>query len=293
MELANLNTTQLRNACKANRISYGGMSNDGMRAALQAAVDAQLAAVAAEQEAAVNAVAAAAQEVAYAGMVARDRLATFLESDRSLERNEDETGFWTQTDEGPVWTRVDIASLGLYGCGGDEDGARCPHCGTNHMQNGYQTAESLSGDNVKHGLKAEYVCLGCGGEWGPQVSAPKPAPVASKPTGTGLKIQKDRLERNGIKQPSLGGACRSVWDACAEMQIHLAAGQVQLKVAHVKEHAKTMEWNINNAVIEFYRWKKWAAPTPAELEAVPAAPEAPLPTTQEEFMGAVAGILRS
>lgn len=266
MELSNMNKLALRNACKARHISYGGMTNDDMRAALQAAVDAELAAVQAEQEAAFNA-----EQLELATQAAEleaqnNRIAAFLQGDRHLETSEGEYGFWTQTEDGPVWTRVDIASLGLYGLGGDEDTARCPHCGTNHMHNGYQTAESLSGDKVQHGLRAEYVCLGCNGEWGPAVVvAPKPASTKTVKAGTGLKIQVNRIERNGIKQPSIGGACRSVWDACTEMQALNPA--TPLKVKQVKDHAVTMGWNENNAVIEFYRWKKWAAPTLAEVQA--------------------------
>jgi hypothetical protein len=91
----------------------------------------------------------------------------------------------------------------------------------------------------------------------------KPKTTSSRATGTGLKIEKDRVLRNGIKQPSAGGACRAVWDACSAMQ--LAAGETPITVKQVKEHAATQGWNVNNATIEFYRWKKWAAPTAEEL----------------------------
>jgi hypothetical protein len=97
---------------------------------------------------------------------------------------------------------------------------------------------------------------------------PKPA-TTKEVKGTGLKIQTDRIERNGIKQPSIGGACRNVWDACSEMQALDPA--TPLKVKQVKTHAATMGWNESNAVIEFYRWKKWSAPTMEEV--LQAAPE--------------------
>lgn len=217
MDFASMNKTALRAACKDARISYGGMSNEQMRAALQ--TNAHILATDAEREAA--------------------QIAARAEH---------------------------LASLGRFGEGETEEDAVCPHCGTNHFQNGYQTADSLTGDGVKHELEHQFVCLGCNGEWGPKVEAPAPKPTrTSKPTGTGLKIEKDRVERNGIKQPSVGGACRSVWDACSEMQA--LTPDVPLAVKQVKAHAVTMEWNENNAVIEFYRWRKWVAPTQAELEA--------------------------
>ena len=245
MDFAAMNKAALRTACKDARISYGGMSNDEMRAALQAHRDA-IAAERAEDEAAVA-----------------DR-ATYL------------------------------ASLGEFGEGTNDEDAACPHCGINHKGNGMTTPDdeamirngalSTSSDKTlweageQH---AEFACMGCGGEWG-SVREPYVAPkrTSSKPTGTGLKIEKDRVMRNGIKQPSIGGACRSVWDACAEMQA--LNPDTPLTVKQVKEHAATMQWNVNNATIEFYRWKKWAAPTAEELLAVEAAPAAAAPATEEQ-----------
>ena len=40
-----------------------------------------------------------------------------------------------------------------------------------------------------------------------------PAPKA-EPKTTGLIIEKNRPEQNGVKRPSAGGLCRAVWDAC-------------------------------------------------------------------------------
>lgn len=230
MDYASMNKTALRAACKDARISYGGMSNEQMRAALQ--TNAHILATDAEREAA--------------------QIAARAEY---------------------------LASLGRFGEGETEEDAVCPHCGINHVDNGMTTPDDTGAntDKTLHQLgtqHAEFACMGCGGEWGavrePYV-AQKRAPVQNP--GTGLKIQKDRVERNGIKQPSVGGACRSVWDACSEMQA--LAPDVPLAVKQVKAHAVTMGWNENNAVIEFYRWRKWVAPTQAELAAVAPAPEAP------------------
>ena len=230
MDFASMNKAALRNACKDARISYGGMNNDQMRAALQAHHDA----IAAER---------AADEAAVA-----DR-ATYL------------------------------ASLGEFGEGESAETAVCPHCGINHFDNGLNTRDDEVANKPgvtchMEGMNEHWECMGCGGRWG-DVVEPYVAPkrTSNKPTGTGLKIEKDRVMRNGIKQPSIGGACRSVWDACAEMQA--LNPDTPLTVKQVKEHAATMQWNINNATIEFYRWKKWAAPTAEELQAAEAAPEAP------------------
>lgn len=243
MDFASMNKAALRSACKSARISYGGMSNDDMRAALQAFADAEAAARAADE-------AAVADRAGY------------------------------------------LASLGEFGEGESAADATCPHCGVNHKDNGMTTPDDMGvnefQDRTLHQLgtqHAEFACMGCGGEWGP-VREPYVAP--RKPStkeirGAGLKIQKDRVERNGIKQPSVGGACRSVWDACSEMQ---GLQDTPLTVKQVKEHAVTMGWNENNAVIEFYRWRKWVAPTQAELEA--AAPDADLNAEGDPVDGAPA-----
>lgn len=72
-------------------------------------------------------------------------------------------------------------------------------------------------------------------------------------TGTGLTIEKNREERNGVKRPSAGGKCRAVWDA---LDRDVEAGQ-QPDAKRVKELADANGWNPNNAAIEFYQWRKF------------------------------------
>ena len=79
------------------------------------------------------------------------------------------------------------------------------------------------------------------------------APAAAKRTSSGLKIEKAREERNGIKKPSVGGQCRAVWDALDAM---VEAG-AQPTAKQVKELAEERGWNPNNASIEFYQWRKF------------------------------------
>ncbi len=79
------------------------------------------------------------------------------------------------------------------------------------------------------------------------------APASAKSTSTGLKIEKDREERNGIKKPSVGGTCRAVWDA---MDAMVASGK-NPTAKDVKALAEERGWNPNNASIEFYQWRKF------------------------------------
>lgn len=82
--------------------------------------------------------------------------------------------------------------------------------------------------------------------------APTGLPV-DRHTEKGLKIEKDREERNGIKRPSVGGKCRAIWDYLDG----LVAVGVQPTAKHVKQQAENCAWNPNNAVIEFYQWRKF------------------------------------
>lgn len=81
--------------------------------------------------------------------------------------------------------------------------------------------------------------------------AEAPAP---QPTGTGLKIEKDRPEQNGIKRPSAGGKCRAIWDALDAYREE--TGELPTSKV-VKELAADEGWNPNNASIEFYQWRKF------------------------------------
>lgn len=167
-----------------------------------------------------------------------------------------------------------LAALGENGLGEDAEHAVCPHCGINHKDNGYTTPDDMGAnelqDRTLHQLgsqHAEHACMGCGGEWGP-VRPAYVAPKTSTATGTGLKIEKDRVARNGVKRPSVGGLCRAVWDWC---DAQVAAG-VQPTSKGVKAHALVAGWNGNNATIELYQWRKWSKPTADELAALAAAP---------------------
>jgi hypothetical protein len=58
---------------------------------------------------------------------------------------------------------VALEEMGEYGSG-TEEAPVCPHCGINHHDNGY----SLHGPDSTHEAY-EWCCLGCGGEWGPEI----------------------------------------------------------------------------------------------------------------------------
>jgi hypothetical protein len=56
--------------------------------------------------------------------------------------------------------------------------------------------------------------------------------------------------RNGVRRPREGGACRAVWNWLDD---HPSTLVKELKVVAVERG-----WNLNNAVSEFYAWRKFS-----------------------------------
>lgn len=90
----------------------------------------------------------------------------------------------------------------------------------------------------------------------PQIEADKVTTIAVKTAAPSQSFSgsKKRSEiRNGVRKP-IKGKCADVWaalDAASETQ------QVDIKL--VRELAEKHGWNLNNATIEFYGWRKFHA----------------------------------
>ncbi len=82
-----------------------------------------------------------------------------------------------------------------------------------------------------------------------------PAPAAPEAP----KASKARSEvRNGVRKP-IKGKCAEVWAMLTAMQeLHPHAA---INIADVRALAETQGWNLNNATIEFYGWRKFHAVT--------------------------------
>ena len=148
-----------------------------------------------------------------------------------------------------------LQAMGEQGVGTTEhdDRGHCPHCGIG-LSNGVAHYADVvdSNPNAAKDMKNEWTCLGCGAEWGAELKQVK----RNELQGRGIKIQKDREERNGIKRPSAGGKCAAVWD---EMDQWVATTGEQPTAKDVRTLAAKKGWNVNNAVIEFYQWKRFTA----------------------------------
>lgn len=139
--------------------------------------------------------------------------------------------------------------------------SKCPHCGI-ELDNGLLSIDDEAPNSDKTvweaGLQThQWSCMGCNGEFGKDYGPyAKPAAAPRQPTkrtGTGVKIEANREQRNGVKRPSAGGVCREVWDECDAM----LARNEQPTVKALKELAPSRGWNANNAAIEFYQWRKF------------------------------------
>lgn len=97
-----------------------------------------------------------------------------------------------------------------------------------------------------------------------------PAAQASRVANRGAyKIEKERPVQNGIKRPSAGGLCRAVWDEMDHLKETL--GTVPT-TAHVAAAAEKNSWNKNNALIEYYQWRKFNGITGRAKKVVAAEP---------------------
>jgi len=124
----------------------------------------------------------------------------------------------------------------------------CPTCNI-HLENGVTTYDDNK-DNGGEALTHEFWCLGCDHGFGEEIEAATP----TVHTGTGLKIEKNREERNGVKRPSIGGKCRIVWDYC---DTYMKEHNTSPMPKHMKETALLQGWNENNAILEMYQWRKF------------------------------------
>lgn len=186
-----------------------------------------------------------------------------LPTDEVLHANEAQ-----QSDAEFMAPVLALDEMGMHG-----DGNKCPHCGINHIDNGYRTfadvMHTIADNTGKRGTKRlaqaafdagmvnEYECMACNGQWGKQIdlAAYESAPATPAPKGKGVSIQKHRETRNGITRPSAGGKCAAVWQQCDAM----VAEGVKPMPALMKAWATEQGHNPSNAVIEMYQWRKFVA----------------------------------
>jgi hypothetical protein len=108
---------------------------------------------------------------------------------------------------------------------------------------------------------------------------PAPAPAPRAASRTSYTIERNRPEQNGIKRPSAGGLCRAVWDACDDLRTSLNNGDNDgpnfPDSKQIKALASSKGWNTNNAMIEFYQWRRFNGVTGRSAKVVQAEAQQP------------------
>lgn len=97
----------------------------------------------------------------------------------------------------------------------------------------------------------------------PAIAADKVATVAvpkAPAAPVAPKASKARSEiRNGVRKP-IKGKCAEIWATLTAVQ-EISETNTPLTISEVKELAVTHGWNLNNATIEFYGWRKFYSET--------------------------------
>ncbi|HBP5617920.1 TPA: hypothetical protein L6A29_08540, partial [Pseudomonas aeruginosa] len=83
-----------------------------------------------------------------------------------------------------------------------------------------------------------------------QADAPADAVVTTGKPKKEPKPKIVRVEQNGVKRPAPGGLCAAVWEWLDEN------GNCMPK--DLKPVAEAKGWNLNNAQIELYQWRKFS-----------------------------------
>lgn len=131
--------------------------------------------------------------------------------------------------------------------------SHCPGCGI-HLDNGICDYASFMESNpiAAREMTHNWECLACGHQFGEEIVHAKPD-VKSEAQGTGIKIEKNREERNGMTRPSIGGVCREIWDACDELYVD---GKVP-SLKEMKKVADAKGWSHVTTSVQYYQWRKF------------------------------------
>lgn len=158
-----------------------------------------------------------------------------------------------------------------FACGFD----CCPNCGTN-FDNGIDYADVMIDEREPnkrrraygHAMQHDFLCMACDTEFGPTRRTTK-AKVQRAPTGTGIKIQKNRPEQNGVKMPSEGGKTYQVWEWCSNFVTEYGGAPTNKEVREWGVDANSM--NKNMVCSQYAYWRKFNGIVGRIVSVLPAA----------------------
>lgn len=129
------------------------------------------------------------------------------------------------------------------------DNGKCPHCDKSTRDGDNVTDYSEMSPGSQNSTTQQFTCNDCAGEWGPVVDKPKKARAPSG-SSNGLKIEKDREQRNGVTRPSAGGKCRGIWDMLDGIGTGATAKEA-------RETGLPKGFDKTTIMVQFYRWRKF------------------------------------
>lgn len=132
----------------------------------------------------------------------------------------------------------------------------CPRCAI-HLSNGVMDFDSLAeqhGEKKAWAMQSKmYACMGCDFEFGDDIAEPG-TKAATQATGTGIKIEKERAEQNGVTRPSKGGVCDEIWSYC---EAFFAANGKAPTAKEVKAEGVSKNWSGVTTTIQYYQFRKF------------------------------------
>ena len=210
----NMGKEELRAACRAAGISYGKLNNDGMRDAL--------ATISVETEAA---------PVTLGGFSVFNPVPVAVTPDANA----------TVVQDGKVVDPAAAASTEEEGKNEWTWNSRCPLCYGNETNQIWATE-----DVSRH-------CHECNKTYSISTRREIRTGYTRANVVKGYKIEKDRPMHNGVKRPSSGTLCGSVW---AALDTFYATKGMPLAI-DLPALADANGWNKNNVMCEFYAWRKF------------------------------------
>lgn len=128
----------------------------------------------------------------------------------------------------------------------------CPTCGV-HLSNGIGEHLQVINGKAIHHKHFEFECLACNAEFGNPIKKRKSARKTSNITG--VKIQKVRIEQNGIKRPSEGTKCAQLWEMFETMQAENGGAVPTPKPA--KDRSATLGMDPTTTTVQLYKWREF------------------------------------
>ena len=162
-----------------------------------------------------------------------------------LTQHEDAWGVWLDAAKQPVTFSTVLAAAEAIADAASAEAVAAQ-----------QAAAKLAEEQDKPPAMDAFAAFALGQLTGTGSTAPAPAGKAA--TSTGLKIEKNRAEQNGVIRPSAGTVCDKVWNLCASMSASLGK---TVSLSALVAAAQLQNINQFTARTQYARWRKFIGAT--------------------------------